>query len=89
MSAPSTEDGGQIMIDRKTERQLHRAVFLQLAAYREAWNLNHPNEKIDQTYALILRADMTFELKPNPLEPGDFPFFVAACWLERWHSMVL
>ena len=79
----------RIMVDRKTERSLHRAVWLQLAAYREAWNRVHPNEKIDQTFALVLRDNMSFDLKPNPLEPADFPFFVAACWLERWHSMAL
>lgn len=79
----------RVMGDRKTDRQLHRAVWLQLAAYREAWNATYPTEPIDETGALILRADTTFEWKPNPLEPGDFPYFVGAMWVARWHKMVV
>jgi hypothetical protein len=79
----------RIMIDRKTDRTLHKAVWLQLAAYREAWNRMKPNQKIDQTFALVLRDDMSFELKPNPIEGGDFGFFAAAIWMARWVDMVI
>ncbi|MBE3087793.1 MAG: hypothetical protein IMZ71_01555 [Chloroflexi bacterium] len=79
----------RIMIDRKTERTLHRAVWLQLTGYRLAWDWLHPTERIDQTYALVLKANQTYDLKPNPLEQSAEPFWIAAIWLARWHDMVL
>lgn len=79
----------RVLGDRKTDKQLHRAVWLQLAAYREAWNVQYPHEPIDQTGALVLKSDTTFEWKPNPLEPGDFPFFVGCIWVARWKKMAI
>lgn len=79
----------RILIDRKTDRTLHRSVWLQLGAYREAWNYSRPHEKIDQTFALHLKADMSFELIPNPIEGEDFHYFTAALWLARWNESVL
>lgn len=79
----------RIMADRKTDRSLHKAVWLQLAAYREAWNYFHPTELIDQTFALVLKSNTLYDLVPNPLEPGDFPFFAGAIWVARWNELTL
>lgn len=79
----------RIMIDRKTDKTLHRAVWLQLGAYKHAWDTLYPTQPIDQTYALILRSDMTFQLVPNPIEDSAFHFFRAAIWLGRFNDMVL
>jgi hypothetical protein len=57
--------------------------------YRMAWELCHPDQPIDRTYALKLNADMTFELVANPLERAGDPFCVAAVWMARWHALVL
>jgi hypothetical protein len=79
----------RILLDRKTDRTLHRAVFLQLAAYKSAWDRSRPCQKIDRTYALHLKADMSFELIPNPIEGEAFHYFTAALWLSRWNTMIL
>jgi hypothetical protein len=77
----------RVLLDRKTERSLHKAVWVQLGAYKQAWNLCHPTEPIDRTYALVLKADMTFELRPNPIEGEALHYFVAAWWIHRWHHL--
>lgn len=76
----------RILLDRKTG-SVDRSVWLQLCAYRMAWNALHPTEKIDKTFAVLLKADQSFKLIQNPMEPGDEPFWLAALWMARWHQL--
>lgn len=78
----------RVLLDRKTG-SIDRSVWIQVTAYRMAWDEMHPTEKIDSTYAVLLKADQTFTLLKNPLEPGAEAFWVAALWMARWHSMVI
>jgi hypothetical protein len=78
----------RVLIDRKTG-SVDKSVWLQLTGYRMAWDAMYPTEKIDATYAVLLKGDQTFKLLPNPIEPGADAFWVAAVWMARWHAMVL
>ncbi len=77
----------RIMIDRKTDRTLNRAVWLQLSLYREAWDEMYPTEKIDETYAVKLNDDMTFKLVRNPIDYFYRPFINAAIVMAKWHDL--
>jgi hypothetical protein len=79
----------RILIDRKTDRALHKSVYVQLSAYRRAWAVCHPNEQIDRTYALHLKDDMTFALLANPIEDEGWLYFAAAYWMHKWRSVVI
>lgn len=78
----------RIMIDRKTDRTLNKAVWIQLSFYRLAWNEMYPNEPIDRTYAIKLNDDMTFQMIRNPLDDCYLPFVTATLWMSRFHEMV-
>lgn len=78
----------RVLLDRKTG-SVDRSVWLQLCAYRMAWNAMHPTEKIDKTLAVLLTKDQKFKLLRNPLEPGDEAFWIAALWMARWHKLVI
>jgi hypothetical protein len=79
----------RILGDRKTGLAVHKSTWLQLSAYRAMWDRWNPTEKIDQTYALLLKNDMTFQLIPNPIDDGAFAFFAGAVWVHRWQHLVL
>lgn len=77
----------RIMIDRKTDSALHRAVWLQLSFYRLAWDTMFPDEPIHATYAVKLQNDMDFRLVRNPIDDGYKQFVSAALWMARWHDL--
>jgi hypothetical protein len=78
----------RVLIDRKTG-SVHRATWLQLAAYKKMHDFWHPSELIDQTYALLLSADMSFRLLPNPVEETAFSYFAGAVWVYQWNRLAL
>jgi len=79
----------RVLIDRKTG-SVDKSVWLQLTAYRMAHEAMHPQERIDATYAVLLRADQTFSLIKNPLPDGEAEaYWTAAIWLARWHEAAL
>ena len=79
----------RILIDRKSG-SVDKSVWVQLTAYRVAHEFLHPQERIDATYAVLLRADQTFSLIKNPLPDGEAEaYWTAAIWISRWHEAAL
>lgn len=56
------KDGKPILIDFKTSSGIYPEMVYQLAAYRHLWNINNPDNKIEECYILrIGKEDGIFE----------------------------
>lgn len=75
------------MLDYKSDYAMHPSVWIQLLLYREAWNYWHPTEKVEATYALVLRKNATYDLRRNPHDADGWPFAVSALWRARWERL--
>lgn len=73
------------VLDMKTTDDLHPAVALQTAAYRELENANTPKgqHKIERRYALCLRENRTYRLDEFK-DRGDWSVFLAALTVFNW-----
>jgi len=56
------KDEKPILVDFKTSSGIFPEMVYQLAAYKNLWNINYPNDKIDESYILrIGKEDGVFE----------------------------
>lgn len=78
-------DGEWAVIDYKTAVDLHPAVGLQLAAYREMINSNTSKEQrlIKSRYALQLRKNGTYRLAKFE-DKSDWSAFLALLTVDSW-----
>lgn len=59
------------IIDFKTSNAIQETYFLQLASYRQAWNMLHPNDPIQETGILWLKAATRGPDKTEKKMQGD------------------
>jgi hypothetical protein len=71
------------VLDIKTVSRLHRAVGVQLAAYRDSWNRSNPGVQIADRYAVQLAADGTYKLEEYK-DQSDWPTFLALLNVHHW-----
>lgn len=66
------EINGEIwLIDYKTSNMIHQTAFLQVAAYRQAWDYLNPHYKIQRSGVLHLKAQTRGEDKKGEKIQGD------------------
>jgi hypothetical protein len=78
-------DGKRSALDWKTSKRLYSTVFLQLAAYQEAWLEEHPDQPLEQRVAVNIGRDgeLTTEVQDNSTYSRDLKVFLGL--LELWH----
>jgi hypothetical protein len=78
-------DGKLSILDWKTSKRLYPTVFLQLAAYQQAYQEEHPGQQILQRVAVNIGRDgeLTVESRDNATFERDLRMFLAL--LEVWH----
>ncbi len=71
------------LLDIKTTVVMMPATALQTAAYKTAFESQHPDEPIEQRVSVQLRADGTYRLHRYD-DPTDFAVFLSALNVHNW-----
>jgi hypothetical protein len=72
-----------VLIDVKRSFFAGPVIGLQLAAYAEAWNKKHKEQRVERRFGLRLDADGKYRLEPFE-DRNDFAVFTAMLTLHRW-----
>ena len=79
-------NGHHVLIDRKATAEIHPvAVSTQLAAYRGAWNVLHPDDAVEAIFSLHLRRDGTYRLAEYDADDA-WRVFQAALEIYRYKA---
>lgn len=82
IAGPMRSRPGCALIDVKRSLYAGRAIGLQLSAYAALWDETHPENRITNRYALVLK-DGTYQLTEFN-DPRDRSVFLAALSMYRW-----
>jgi hypothetical protein len=79
-------DGKLSVLDWKTSKRLYPTVFLQLAAYQQAYQEEFPDQQIEQRVAVNVGRDgeLTVETRDNNTFDRDLKTFFALLETWRW-----
>ena len=70
--------GVRVVLDIKTGAALNPVTALQLAAYQQAYNEQHPSNKAKERWAIQLGADGKYKLHQYKDNAGDWSAFLSA-----------
>lgn len=83
-------DGVMSVIDYKTSKAIYSSMFLQLAAYQNAYMTEFPDQVIHNRYVVNIKKDGTgLEVEKRDLESysDDLEAFLACLTLYRWNRL--